>query len=81
MECVSKDQLGPASSVPSFPELVLLVWVRGCVCVFYICDAGEMVTPANINNEVALLGIDTAELHVFLQRLVLLSCVYFLFYA
>lgn len=48
MECVSRDQLGPASSVPAYSVLVLLV----CVC-----GGEEMVTPANNSDEVAFVAL------------------------
>lgn len=53
MECVSRDQLGPASSVPALSLLVLLVLVCVCVCVLHVCGGREMVTPANNSDEMA----------------------------
>lgn len=70
MECVSRDQLGPASSFLALSLLVLLVLVCERVCtVLYACVLEEMVTPANNSDEMAEVGVHAAELFAFVQFL------------
>lgn len=61
MECVSRDQLGPASSVLA-PFSAGAAGVGVCVCLMYVCDGRELVMPANDSHEMAEVGIHAAEL-------------------
>lgn len=65
MECVSRDQLGPASSVLVLSVLVLLVSVCACACVSTVCvcrpgeggACNDSVVMAEVHIHAAKLGV------------------------